>query len=100
MREVFGQDIDATRDAFAFAGDSPNDAPMFAYFPNAVGVANVRRFLGRIATPPAYITAARRGRRVRRTGRHAARRRVNAPALRRHIVPRPDSGPELSHWVD
>ena len=30
-----------------FAGDSPNDAPMFAFFPNAVGVANVRRFLDR-----------------------------------------------------
>ena len=39
-----------------FVGDSPNDAPMFAYFPNAVGVANVRPFLDRIATPPAYVT--------------------------------------------
>jgi hydroxymethylpyrimidine pyrophosphatase-like HAD family hydrolase len=29
---------------------------MFAYFPNAVGVANVRPFLDRIATPPAYVT--------------------------------------------
>jgi hypothetical protein len=29
---------------------------MFAFFPNAVGVANVRRFLDRIATPPAWIT--------------------------------------------
>ena len=57
MREVFGLDVDATRDAFAFAGDSPNDAPMFAFFPNAVGVANVRSFLDRIATPPAWITA-------------------------------------------
>ena len=28
---------------FVFAGDSPNDAPMFAYFPLSVGVANVRR---------------------------------------------------------
>ena len=56
MREVFAVDLDAERDGFVFAGDSPNDAPMFGFFPNAVGVANVRGFLDRIATPPAYIT--------------------------------------------
>ena len=55
MREVFALDVDAARETFVFAGDSPNDAPMFAYFPNAVGVANLRRFLDRIATPPAWI---------------------------------------------
>jgi HAD superfamily hydrolase (TIGR01484 family) len=56
MQELFGVDLDAARDAYTFAGDSPNDAPMFAYFPNAVGVANLRRFLDRVPTPPAYIT--------------------------------------------
>jgi len=56
LAEVFATDLDAARDRFVFAGDSPNDAPMFAYFPNAVGVANVRPFLDRIAVPPAYIT--------------------------------------------
>ena len=56
MQEAFAIDIDADRDRFVFAGDSPNDAPMFAFFPNAVGVANLRRFLDRIAVPPAYIT--------------------------------------------
>ena len=61
MREVFAQDIDAGRDVFVFAGDSPNDAPMFALFPNAVGVANLRRFLDRIATPPAYMTTREAG---------------------------------------
>jgi hypothetical protein len=35
---------------------------MFAYFPNAVGVANLRKFLDRIATPPAYITVHEAGR--------------------------------------
>ncbi len=61
MREVFAQDLDAVRDAFVFAGDSPNDAPMFAFFPCAVGVANLRRFLDRIPTPPTYITAREAG---------------------------------------
>jgi HAD superfamily hydrolase (TIGR01484 family) len=61
MREVFAQDIDAERQAFAFVGDSPNDAPMFAFFPNAVGVANVRHFLPQIDTPPGYITTREAG---------------------------------------
>jgi hypothetical protein len=34
---------------------------MFAFFPNAVGVANVRNFLDRISTAPAYVTAAEAG---------------------------------------
>jgi HAD superfamily hydrolase (TIGR01484 family) len=56
LSEVFALDLDAERERFVFVGDSPNDAPMFAFFPNAVGVANVRPFLDRIATPPAYLT--------------------------------------------
>jgi HAD superfamily hydrolase (TIGR01484 family) len=60
-RECFGVDLDAERAQFSFAGDSPNDAPMFAYFPNSVGVANVRRFENLLAAPPAYITAAEAG---------------------------------------
>ncbi|MDH3917127.1 MAG: HAD family hydrolase, partial [Rhodospirillales bacterium] len=59
--ECFGVDLEAEREAFVFAGDSPNDAPMFAYFPNAVGVANVLDFAGRLAALPAYVTEARSG---------------------------------------
>ena len=61
LKEAFGIDIDADREQFVFAGDSPNDAPMFAFFPNAVGVANVRAFTDRIATLPAYVTRAESG---------------------------------------
>ena len=61
MREAFALDLDAARSTCVFAGDSPNDAPMFAYFPNAVGVANLRRFLDRIVTPPAWITTREAG---------------------------------------
>ena len=42
--EAFDTDLDAAGEQFVFVGDSPNDAPLFAYFPNAVGVANVRAF--------------------------------------------------------
>src|SRR5258705_392776 len=56
MAEAFGIDLAGERERFVFAGDSPNDAPMFAFFPHAVGVANVREFGGRIAPLPAYVT--------------------------------------------
>ena len=58
MREALGVDLDAERSRYVFVGDSPNDAPMFAYFPHAIGVANVRGFGSRIAHLPAYVTAA------------------------------------------
>jgi HAD superfamily hydrolase (TIGR01484 family) len=60
-REVMGLDLDENRDRFVFFGDSPNDEPMFAYFPNAVGVANVARFLDLMKSPPAYVTEAEGG---------------------------------------
>ena len=59
--EAFGEDLDAGRERYVFAGDSPNDASMFAYFPNAVGVANIAPFLDRIAIPPAYVTTREAG---------------------------------------
>lgn len=40
----------------AFVGDSRNDAPMFSYFPNAFGVANVLSVLDLLDTKPAWIT--------------------------------------------
>ncbi|MBC7385827.1 MAG: HAD-IIB family hydrolase [Cryobacterium sp.] len=40
-----------------FAGDSPNDEPMFRYFPNSVGVANLANFMDRLKTPPTYLTS-------------------------------------------
>jgi hydroxymethylpyrimidine pyrophosphatase-like HAD family hydrolase len=61
MAEFFDRDIDAARDDIVFAGDSPNDAPMFGFFPNAVGVANVKDFAGKLAAEPAWITQGRGG---------------------------------------
>ncbi len=61
MRERFAVDLDARRAEYVFIGDSPNDAPLFAYFPHSVGVANVRRFGGRVDVWPAYVTRAPSG---------------------------------------
>jgi len=58
---TLGIDMDADEQAFVFCGDSPNDAPMFAFFSNACGVANVRDFAGRMEAQPAWITQARGG---------------------------------------
>ena len=61
MAELFGVDIAAERERYVFAGDSPNDAPMFGYFPNALGVANVRDFADRLEHKPRWIASARSG---------------------------------------
>jgi hypothetical protein len=57
--ERFGFELDAQRERCVFVGDSPNDAPMFAHLPNAVGVANVKRFA--LAHEPAYVTPSEAG---------------------------------------
>ncbi len=61
FKEILGQDLDAVRDQVVFAGDSPNDAPMFGYFPHSVGVANVLDFKGRIESLPGFVTSRRGG---------------------------------------
>jgi len=61
MRECFSVDLDVSRDSFIFIGDSPNDVPMFAYFPHSVGVANVSDFRSRLDSEPAYVTRDRSG---------------------------------------
>jgi HAD superfamily hydrolase (TIGR01484 family) len=56
LREEFAIDVDRCREQFVFAGDSPNDQPMFAFFPNSVGVANVREMEALMTALPAWIT--------------------------------------------
>jgi HAD superfamily hydrolase (TIGR01484 family) len=55
LKECFGIDLDAERRRLVFVGDSPNDQPMFAFFPNAVGVANLMNFADRITHRPRWI---------------------------------------------
>ena len=58
LAERYGLDLQQEAPRMVFVGDSPNDAPMFAAFPNAVGVANVRDCLDRLTHLPAWITHA------------------------------------------
>ena len=56
LKEEFAIDIERDRADFVFAGDSPNDQPMFAFFPNAVGVANILEMADLMTDFPAWIT--------------------------------------------
>ena len=58
MLERFGIELDLHKAEFVFVGDSPNDQPMFGYFPHSVGVANVTNFIDMMQTKPAYVTDA------------------------------------------
>jgi HAD superfamily hydrolase (TIGR01484 family) len=61
FRERFAIDLDRSGDSVVYIGDSPNDAPMFAFFPNSVGVANIRRFAEHLPERPKYVTDAASG---------------------------------------
>ncbi len=59
--EIFGQSVQRLQDQILFIGDSPNDAPMFGFFENSVGVANVQDQLHRLEDLPKYVCQARGG---------------------------------------
>ena len=61
MQELFGRNLDAEIDNWAYVGDSTNDQLMFEAFGNSIGVANVRRFEAQLAHLPRYITLGERG---------------------------------------
>jgi hydroxymethylpyrimidine pyrophosphatase-like HAD family hydrolase len=61
FEEVFNEAMEAVRDQVVFCGDSPNDSPMFSFFPNSVGVANVRAFEKQLEAEPAWVTRAEGG---------------------------------------
>lgn len=56
FEEVFRENLEDVKEDVIYIGDSPNDAPMFAFFPHSVGVANVLQFEGRMPCYPAWIT--------------------------------------------
>ncbi len=54
--QMWGIDLDAQKDRYIFCGDSPNDEPMFDYFPHSIGVKNVTNFVDQLSVTPAYVT--------------------------------------------
>lgn len=55
VQELWGVDLDNSKERFLFCGDSPNDEPMFQYFPHSAGVKNVLNFSDRIKSMPAFV---------------------------------------------
>lgn len=61
LRDIFQLDEAAAQRQALFIGDAPNDEPMFAAFPNSVGVANIAPHLPGMAHRPKHLTAAKAG---------------------------------------
>ena len=61
VRELLGRDLDAERACWVYVGDSTNDQLMFEAFDQAIGVANIRRFLPELTHLPRYVTPSERG---------------------------------------
>ncbi len=55
-RHLWHVDLDKDKHHYLFCGDSPNDEPMFEYFPVSIGVNNVLNFVDRMTYFPAYVT--------------------------------------------
>jgi HAD superfamily hydrolase (TIGR01484 family) len=61
VRDRWGEDLEATKAEWLYVGDSPNDEPMFAWFPRTVGVANVAAFADQMTHLPTWITPSNGG---------------------------------------
>jgi HAD superfamily hydrolase (TIGR01484 family) len=72
--ERYGLELERVKGDVIFAGDSPNDAPMFAFFEKSVGVANVRQFEALLPEKPRYVTQAASGAGFAELAEHLLRR--------------------------
>lgn len=61
LADVFNLGGEEAKETVIYAGDSPNDEPMFAAFPMSVGVSNIHAFAHRLKNKPAYITEGHSG---------------------------------------
>ena len=61
VQALWRRDLDRELQRWVYVGDSTNDQRMFEVFDNAVGVANIRRFLPELDPLPRYVTDAERG---------------------------------------
>ncbi|MGD8774517.1 MAG: HAD-IIB family hydrolase [Syntrophobacterales bacterium] len=78
IKERFGLELDAEKGSFAYCGDSPNDEPMFQYFPISVAVKNVLKFVDQMQTLPAYITSLEGGEGFAEFAKHVLKHRHKA----------------------
>lgn len=60
-RLLWDRDLDAEKERWAYVGDSTNDQRMFEAFTHSIGVANVARFVPKLAHLPRYVAQGERG---------------------------------------
>lgn len=58
LSRYYSSDRTLIENEVVFVGDSPNDEPLFGYFSNSVGVANIAPFLPRMISGPKFIADA------------------------------------------
>jgi len=57
VKERWDLDLNAEKERFLYCGDSPNDEPMFQYFPHSAGVKNILRFADRMRSLPSFVAS-------------------------------------------
>ncbi|MBN2301563.1 MAG: HAD-IIB family hydrolase [Lentisphaerae bacterium] len=55
-KDLLGVDVKKHPESFVYCGDSPNDEPMFAFFPLSVGMANIQPFVPMLKSLPSFVT--------------------------------------------
>jgi HAD superfamily hydrolase (TIGR01484 family) len=61
LNDRYGEDPTAIRRAYAYVGDSANDAACFNAFATTFGVANIATSLKDLSLPPKYVASAAKG---------------------------------------
>jgi HAD superfamily hydrolase (TIGR01484 family) len=70
VSERWGESLTEDAGAWLYLGDSGNDEPMFEFFPNTIGVANVVEFLPRMTHHPRWICQENGGHGFAEAARH------------------------------
>lgn len=61
LSRMWGMEPEQQKVEVLFCGDSPNDEPMFEFFPNSCAVSNIQEYEGLLRRPPSYVSAAGHG---------------------------------------
>jgi HAD superfamily hydrolase (TIGR01484 family) len=61
LKREFGFSEKQMKEHSIFVGDSPNDEPMFKFFPHSFAVANIKAFLPQLKNRPAYVASREEG---------------------------------------
>lgn len=61
LQDLFSVSPQEAKELCVYAGDSPNDEPMFSFFPLSFGVANINDFKGQMKNLPQFVSRFKNG---------------------------------------